>query len=90
MKINVRFARKDNSIVCDIAFERGDKDPPQINVDQKTIVFTKQSQDALETRTFGPHDGEKARAWSDAVVEDVRAQVLEWRIRLPGNYSLEI
>ncbi|MDO8634945.1 MAG: hypothetical protein Q7R34_01695, partial [Dehalococcoidia bacterium] len=61
-----------------------------INVESKTIVFTKQSQEAVQTKMFGPHDGEKAKAWSDAVVEDVRAQVLEWRTILPGGYSVEI
>lgn len=90
MKINVRFSRKENNIVCDIAFERGEKDPPQINVESKTIIFTKQTQDAINTKMFGPHDGEKAKTWADAVVEDVRAQVLEWRVKLPEGFSVEI
>ncbi len=90
MKINVRFSRKENNIVCDIAFERGEKDPPQINVEGKTIVFTKQTQDAIQTKMFGPHAGEQAKAWSDAIVEDVKAQVLEWRVKLPEGYSVEI
>ncbi len=90
MKITVRFTRKENNIVCDIAFERGEKDPPQINVESKTVVFTKQNQEAVQTKLFGPHDGDKAKAWSEAVVEDVRAQVLEWRVRLPEGYSVDI
>ena len=90
MKISVRFSRKENNIVCDMSFERGDKDPPQINVEGKTIVFTKQTQDAIQTKMFGPHAGEQAKAWSDAIVEDVKAQVLEWRVKLPEGYSVEI
>ena len=90
MKIAVRFSRKENNIVCDIAFERGEKDPPQINVESKTIIFTKQTQDAIQTKLFGPHAGEQAKAWSDAIVDDVKAQVLEWRVKLPEGYSVEI
>lgn len=90
MNITVRFTRKDNEIVCDMYFKRENNDPPQINVESKTIVFTKEKQDAISMKMFNSHDGEKAKAWSEAVVEDVRAQVLEWRIELPKGYSLEI
>ncbi len=90
MKITVRFSRKENNIVCDMSFEKGEKDPSQINVEGKTLIFTKQATDLLLTKMFGPHDGEKAEAWSRAIVEDVRQQVLEWRVKLPQGYSEEI
>lgn len=90
MKIKVKFSRKENKIACDIGFERGEKDPPQINVETKTLVFTKQSQEQTAQKTFGAHEGDEAKAWSDAVVEDVRNQVLEWRVKLPEGYTVEI
>ena len=90
MKITVRFSRKENNVACDMSFERGDKDPPQINVESKTIIFTAQKQSATQSKLFAAHDGDKAKAWSDEVVEDVKKQVLEWRWSLPGNYGVEI
>lgn len=89
MKVSVKFSRKENNIICDMVFEKGEKDPPQINVEGKTLIFTKQDQNVLHTQRFGAHDGDKADEWSRAVVEDVKRQVLEWRIKLPQGYNEE-
>lgn len=89
MKINVRFSRKDNNIMCDMVFEKGEKDPPQVNVEGKTLIFTKADQNQTYSQRFGAHDGDKAEAWSRAIVEDVKQQVLEWRVKLPQGYSEE-